>query len=49
VEGVREALDRVLRVRYDEASGAASVTEERGPSGLPAPAGGGADDAHVAA
>jgi len=45
VEGVREALDRVLRVRYDEATGAAVVTEERGPDGLP----GGADDAHVAA
>jgi len=45
VEGVRESLDRVLRVRYDEATGAAVVTEERGPDGLP----GGADDAHVAA
>lgn len=45
VEGVRESLDRVLRVRYDEAAGAAVVTEESGPAGLP----GGADDAHVAA
>ena len=45
VEGVRESLDRVLRVRYDEAAGAAVVSEERGPTGLP----GGADDAHVAA
>ena len=49
VEGVREALDRVLRVRFDESSGAAVVSEERGPAGLPEPAGGGADDAHVAA
>jgi exonuclease SbcC len=45
VEGVRESLDRVLRVRYDEASGAAVVAEERGPSGLPE----GGRDAHVAA
>jgi len=45
VEAVRESLDRVLRVRFDEASGAAVVTEERGPTGPP----GGADDAHVAA
>ena len=45
VEGVRESLDRVLRVRYDDATGAAVVTEERGPDGLP----GGAHDAHVAA
>ncbi len=45
VEGVRETLDRVLRVRYDEATGAAVVAEERGPTGIP----GGADDAHVAA
>ncbi|MBI1722511.1 MAG: SMC family ATPase [Gemmatimonadetes bacterium] len=29
IEGVRESLDRVLRVRYDEASGSAVVTEER--------------------
>jgi hypothetical protein len=42
---VRETLDRVLRVRYDEASGAAVVSEERGPTIPP----GGADDAHVAA
>ena len=46
VEGVREALDRVLRVRYDESSGAAVVTEEPGPTTVPE---GGADDAHVAA
>jgi exonuclease SbcC len=45
VENVRETLDRVLRVRYDEASGAAVVSEERGPKIPP----GGADDAHVAA
>jgi exonuclease SbcC len=45
VENVRETLDRVLRVRYDEASGAAVVSEERGPTIPP----GGADDAHVAA
>jgi exonuclease SbcC len=45
VENVRESLDRVLRVRYDEASGAAVVSEERGPTIPP----GGADDAHVAA
>ncbi|HWO89409.1 MAG TPA: SMC family ATPase [Gemmatimonadales bacterium] len=43
IESVREALDRVLRVRFDEASGAAVVTEE----GLP-PLPGGAD-ADVAA
>ena len=49
IEGVREALDRVLRVQFDEASGAATVTEENIAAGLPAPAGGGADDAHVAA
>jgi exonuclease SbcC len=29
IESVREAVDRVLRVRYDEATGAAAVTEER--------------------
>ena len=29
VEGIREAVDCVLRVRYDEATGAANVTEER--------------------
>ena len=47
VEGVRESVDRVLRVRFDEASGAAVVEEERGggaPDGL---SGGG--DADVAA
>ncbi|MFI5279910.1 MAG: AAA family ATPase [Gemmatimonadales bacterium] len=46
VENVRETLDRVLRVRYDEASGAAIVSEERGPTMMPP---GGADNAHVAA
>jgi exonuclease SbcC len=45
VEGVRETLDRVLRVRYDESSGASVVSEERGSTIPP----GGADDAHVAA
>ena len=45
VEGVRESLDQVLRVRYDDSSGAAVVSEERGPAQLP----GGAGDAHVAA
>ena len=30
IEGVRESVDRVLRVRFDEASGAAVVEEERG-------------------
>lgn len=44
IEGVRESLDRVLRVRYDEASGCAVVTEER----VPPPRLGGAD-ADVAA
>ena len=29
IESVREAVDRVLRVRYDEAVGSAAVTEER--------------------
>jgi DNA repair protein SbcC/Rad50 len=29
IESVRETADRVLRVRYDEASGAATVAEER--------------------
>lgn len=43
IEGVRESLDRVLRVRFDEASGAAVVTEEGAP-GIP-----GGDDAVVAA
>jgi exonuclease SbcC len=46
VEGVRESLDHVLRVRYDEASGCSQVTVEQGPDRVP---GGGADDAHVAA
>ena len=41
VETVRESLDRVLRVRYDEASGASVVTEER--SSLPPTGGAGAD------
>jgi len=41
VESVRESLDRVLRVRYDEASGASVVTEERG--ALPPTGGAGAD------
>ena len=45
IEGVREAVDRVLRVRYDEASGAAVVEEERG--ALEGLSGGG--DADVAA
>jgi len=40
IEGVREAVDRVLRVSYDEASGAATVTEERAAN---APGGDGAD------
>ncbi len=30
IEGVRESVDRVLRVRYEEATGAAVVEEERG-------------------
>ncbi len=45
IEGVRESLDRVLRVRYDEATGSAEVAEERQP---PPPLLGGAD-ADVAA
>jgi exonuclease SbcC len=44
VEGVRESVDRVLRVHYDEASGASSVVEERVLPELPGGAG-----AHVAA
>jgi exonuclease SbcC len=44
IEGVREAVDRVLRVRYDDASGAAVVEEERGALALP-----GGGDADVAA
>jgi ABC-type nitrate/sulfonate/bicarbonate transport system ATPase subunit len=31
IESVRETADRVLRVRYDEASGSATVAEERVP------------------
>jgi exonuclease SbcC len=42
IEGVREAMDRVLRVRYDEATGAALVEEERGAP--PALSGGGNAD-----
>ena len=34
IEGVREAVDRVLRVRYDEAAGTAAVTEERAADAL---------------
>ncbi|MEK7668688.1 MAG: hypothetical protein AAB409_08575, partial [Gemmatimonadota bacterium] len=34
IEGVREAVDRVLRVRYDDAAGAATVTEERAADAL---------------
>ncbi len=41
VESVRESLDRVLRVRYDEATGASVVSEERGT--LPPTGGAGAD------
>jgi exonuclease SbcC len=41
IEGVREAVDRVLRVRFDEATGAAAVEEERG--ALPLDGGGDAD------
>jgi exonuclease SbcC len=41
VEGVRDSLDRIIRVRYDEASGAAIVSEERVPDRLPG--GSGAD------
>ncbi len=44
VEGVRESLDAVLRVRYDEASGASVVSEER-----PADPTAGASGANVAA
>ena len=44
IEGVREAVDRVLRVRFDEGSGAAVVEEERGALGLD-----GGGDADVAA
>ena len=44
IEGVREAVDRVLRVRFDEGSGAAVVEEERGALALD-----GGGDADVAA
>jgi len=44
IEGVREAVDRVLRVRFDEATGAAVVEEERGTLDLD-----GGGDADVAA
>jgi len=44
IEGVREAVDRVLRVRFDEGTGAAVVEEERGALGLD-----GGGDADVAA
>jgi exonuclease SbcC len=44
IEGVREAVDRVLRVRYDESTGAAVMEEERGALVLP-----GGGDADVAA
>jgi len=44
IEGVREAVDRVLRVRFDEGTGAAAVEEERGALAL-----GGGGDADVAA
>lgn len=47
IEGVRESVDRVLRVRYDEASGAAVVEEERG--SLEGLREGGGGDADVAA
>jgi exonuclease SbcC len=42
IEGVRESVDRVLRVRYDEATGASVVEEERG--SLPGLSGGGNAD-----
>jgi exonuclease SbcC len=41
IEGVRESLDRVLRVRYDEAAGCARVSEE--PAAPPGPGGADAD------
>ncbi len=44
IEGVREAVDRVLRVRFDEATGVAAVEEERGTLALD-----GGGDADVAA
>jgi DNA repair protein SbcC/Rad50 len=49
IEGVRESVDRVLRVRYDEASGAAVVEEERGSLAALSEGGGGGGDADVAA
>jgi exonuclease SbcC len=58
IESVRERLDRVIRVRFDEATGAAVVAEERAVPLPPTPdrehrkgeAGtAGGDDAHVAA
>jgi exonuclease SbcC len=49
IEGVRESVDRVLRVRYDEASGAAVVEEERGSLSALNEGGGGGGDADVAA
>ena len=49
IESVRERLDRVVRVRFDEASGAAVVAEERVVlPGAPGD-GGGVGHAHVAA
>ncbi len=44
IEGVREAVDRVLHVRFDEATGAAVVEEERAALALD-----GGGDADVAA
>ncbi len=44
VDAVNEAVDRVLRVRFDDASGAAVVEEDRGALALP-----GGGDADVAA
>ena len=44
IESVRESVDRVLRVRYDEATGASVVEEERGSlAGLRDGGGGNAD------
>ena len=47
IEGVRESVDHVLRVRYDEAAGASVVEEERG--SLAALGDGGGGNADVAA
>jgi len=47
IESVRESVDRVLRVRYDEATGASVVEEERG--SLAALRDGGGGNADVAA